>query len=146
MLLYSILLCVERCGLIALWAKLVFLHLGERSEVGANVAPCGFLDGITIADRFRLRDFNRIIQGDSQQTFNTATWEIYSMFVHRYENNPTITTVLDLQQLCCFPSESCVFLVTNIFIIVKCADYFFNLSINAFLKKNKMSKNCFQVS
>lgn len=31
-----LLLCVERSGLIAYWAKLVFLHLGEQSELGAN--------------------------------------------------------------------------------------------------------------
>lgn len=83
MLLYSILSWVERCGLIAHWAKLVFLHLGERSELGANVAACGFLDGITITDRLRLRDFNGIVQGNSQQTlFNTATWEIFILTVY----------------------------------------------------------------
>ncbi len=158
MLLYSILLCVERCGLIALWAKLVFLHLGERSELGANVAPCGFLDGITIADRLRLRDFNGIILGDSQQTlFNMTTWEIY-MFVHPYKNNSTITiTLLDLQQKCCFPSESCVFLVLCCFaksaerkerflklifsLLFNVQIIFSNCWFMLFFKKNKMTVN-----
>lgn len=79
MLLFSILLCVERrCRLIAHWAKLVLLHLGEQSELGANVAPCGSLNGITMANRLWLRYFNGIVQGDSQQPLlNTATWEIF---------------------------------------------------------------------
>lgn len=73
LLFYSVLLCVERCRLIAHWAKLVFLLLGERSELGANVAPCGFLNAITMADRLWLRDFNGTEQGDSQKPLlNTA--------------------------------------------------------------------------
>lgn len=81
MLFCSILLCVERCGLIAHWAKLVFLHLGERSELGANVAPCGFLNGITMADRLWLRDFNGTEQGDSQKPLLNAAWESVKLTV-----------------------------------------------------------------
>lgn len=78
MLLYSILLCAERCGLIAHWAKLVFLHVGDRSELGANVKACGFLNGITMADKLRLGDFNGAVKGDSEQTlFNMDAREIF---------------------------------------------------------------------
>lgn len=89
MLLYSILSCVERCGLIAHSAKLVFLHLGERSEPGANVAPRGSLNGITMADRLRLSYFNEIVQGVSQETLlNAATCDIFKLKVYVYLFNP----------------------------------------------------------
>lgn len=89
MLLYSILLCVERCVLIAHQNKLVFFHLGERRELGANIEPCGFLNGVTVADQLRLRDFNETIQGDRQQTlFNMDTWEIFRVMVYDWLYNP----------------------------------------------------------
>lgn len=112
---------MKRCGLIAHWAKLVFLPLGERSELWTKVAPSGFLNGITMADGLRLRDFNGIIQSDSQPTwFNTATWEIFKLKTLRY--------FLKYSTSVAFSKIS----LRIIFIIVKLADDFFKSSINPF--------------
>lgn len=116
MLPYSILLCVERCGLIAHWAKLVFPHLGKQSQLGANAVPCGSVNGVTMADRLRMSEFNGIVQGDSWESLlNTATWAIFKCTV-------CVCTCLQntiLRQhyhstgllLCCFPSGISVSLV-----------------------------------
>lgn len=117
-LLYSILLCVERCGLIAHWAKLVFLHLGEQSEPGANVAPCGSLNGITMADRLRLSDFNGIVQGNSQESLlNAVTWERLSNLQYMFAPAYKAATV---QPLCWSCSQSAAVLQESVYISVSC--------------------------
>lgn len=65
--------------------------MGDRSELGANVKACGFVNSITMADKLRLGDFNGAVQGDGEQAlFNMDTREIFqsrSVFLYTPKKN-----------------------------------------------------------